>query len=57
MCVRVCDYMVSGFLGPLKPHVRKGPQMQAHSKSEVIGEGVTASGNETHLKLQLNNIN
>lgn len=57
MCVRVCDYMVSGSLGPLKPHVRTGPQMQAHSKSEVIGEGVTASGNETHLKLQLNNIN
>lgn len=27
-----------------------------HTRGEVIGDGVTASGNETHLRLQLNNI-
>lgn len=52
----VCDYMVLGSWRPLQPHGGRGPHMSAHSQSEVIG-GVTAPGNETHLKLQLNNIN
>lgn len=55
MCV--CDYMLPGSLRPFKPHGQRGAPTHTHTWSEVIGERVTGPGNETHLRLQLHNIN